>query len=250
MTPEDLLDVVKRTWSDGDYGSVLDIVTAEWPAISSRSGQPEDAETCRLAMISAAAQARYPVSVLWQARALTRFVALDWHEGAAAVIMSNTFRLLALANDGYSNGKTYDVLRPAPEAVLLLQDLLPFTERPGRGYKCGPTPELIARFVHEKSGFLLALELRWEDAIAAYDRAEAYVKPEPRGQVKVPLGRALVRYLSERDAGRDGQESAAVTEQLSADPRTLAHEDLSQTAKINLERMHEGRLDLIPYEIL
>lgn len=250
MTPGDLLDTAKRTWSDGDNRGVLGIVTSEWPAITSRSGQPEDAETCRLAMIAAAAERLYPVSTLWQARALVRFVALDWHEGAAAVIMAGTFRLLAMANDDYAYGHTYDVLRPAPEAVGLLEDLMPFTKGAGRGFTCGPTPELIARFVHEKSGFLLTLEHRWDDALEAYDRAMDYVAPEPRGQVKVPLGRAVLGYLSERDAGRDGQEFAAITDQLSADKRTQDHDDLSRRAKANLDRMREGRLDLVPYEIL
>ncbi len=249
-TPGELLALVKRTWSDGDYRGVLEIAAAEWPAISSRSGPPEDAETCRLAMISAAAAKRYSESVLWQARAMTRFVALDWHEGAAAVIMTGTFRLLAMANDDYADGMTYDVLRPAPEAVLMLEDLVPFTKRPGRGFDCGPAPDLIARFVHEKSGFLLALERRWEDAFAAYDRAMDYVASEQRGQVKVPLGRAAVTYLSERAAGRDGHEGIAITEKLAADERTRHHDDLTRIAETNLERMRDGRPDLIPYEIL
>lgn len=29
---------------------------------------------------------------------MSRFIALDWHEGAAVVIMSNMFRLLAMAS--------------------------------------------------------------------------------------------------------------------------------------------------------
>lgn len=250
MAPGDLLNTVKRTWSDGDYGRVLDIVTAEWPAVSSRSKIPQDAETCRLAMISAASLKRYTESVLWQARALTRFVVLDWREGAAAVIMSNTYRLLAMANDDYVKGVTFDVLQPAPEAALVLADLIPIAEGPGRGFDFGPNPELVARFVYEKSGFLLTIERRWEEAAAAYDRALDYVTHEPRGQVKVPLGRAVVTYLSERDAGRDGLDAAAVTERLAADPRTLAHRDLSELATTNLDRMRQGRLDLVPYEIL
>jgi hypothetical protein len=250
MTPSELLDVVRRSWSQGNYDDVLGMVEAEWHMISTRSGQPEDAETCRLAMITAAERKRYSAYVVWQSRALARFVALDWHEGAAAVMMPNAFRLLAMANDNYPNGKTYDVLRPAPEALLVLEDLMSFCEGPERGFECGPTPELIARFVHEKSGFLLAIERRWDDSVAAYDRALAYAADESRGQVKVPLGRALVSYLSQRDAGRDGQEGADVTARLAVDPRTLAHQDLSQTAQANLERMRAGRFDLIPYEIL
>lgn len=250
MTPEELLGALRVAWSACDYEGVLSTVTGQWPAINSRSERPEDAETCRLAMISAASLKLYAVGVLWQARALARFVALDWHEGAAAVIMSNAFRLLAIANDDFVDGETFDVLRPAPEAVQVLEELLPFTEGPGRGFTCGPTPELIARFVHEKSGFLLAVERRWEEALAAYDRALKYVALEPRGQVKVQLGRAAVSYLSERDAGRDGKEAVRLTEQLAADPRTLEHEDLTGTAQTNLKRMREGRLDLVPYEIL
>ena len=137
MSPGELLDVVRRCWSQGDYHRVLSIVRAEWPSVSSRAKQPEDAETCRLAMLAAAAEHLYSDSVLWQARALARFVALDWHEGAAAVIMSTTFRLLAMANNDYMEGSTYDVLRPAPEALLALKELEPFAEGPGRGFECG-----------------------------------------------------------------------------------------------------------------
>jgi len=122
MTPSELLDVVRRSWSQGNYDDVLGMVEAEWHMISTRSGQPEDAETCRLAMITAAERKRYSAYVVWQSRALARFVALDWHEGAAAVMMPNAFRLLAMANDNYPNGKTYDVLRPAPEALLVRPD--------------------------------------------------------------------------------------------------------------------------------
>jgi hypothetical protein len=257
MTPRQLFEVVVGLRGRAD-DELLRTVAGEWPAMESRRATPEDAETCRLAMLAAMALSWHSINILWQARAYVKFLALDWREGVASVVMTNAFRLLAIANDNYPQGRSYDVLHPAPEAVKVLEALRPFAIGPGSGFDVGPTPALVARFIDEKSGFLLTLEKRWDEAEAAYDRALAQVAADPdasgdpHGKLRVQLGRELVRYLRESASGGDGRAAAAATAQLVKDNEELlkGHHRLSEIAGGNASRMLSGRADVLPYELL
>ena len=249
LTPRELLDQVRVLWGTSDRDA-LDLADRNWAAINDRHGCPEDAETCRLAMVAAATQGHYLESVLWQSRALARFIALNWPEGAAAIMMTNVYRMLAIANADYLQGGTYDVLRPCPAALGVLDELKRFANGSDSIFDFGPTAELVARIIDEKTAFLLSLEHRWSDALRSYASAAKHVANEPRGQVKIQLGEQLVIYLRDRERGGDGLRAATQTNELARDSRTLQNIDLRRTAEINASRMQAGRADLLPYEIL
>jgi hypothetical protein len=248
LTRRQLLEEVRQL-SGVDSAGLLRVAGDNMTAMTRRVATAEDAETCRLAMLAGSEAQRYADSTLWHGRALARFVALDWHSGAAAVLMTDFFRLLGMANQiGYQTC-TVDQLQPAPLALELLAELRPFTRQaePDRGF--GPTPRLILRFIEEKSGFALMLGKDWDGARACYLRALDHVSGERRGEMKVPLGLALVDYLADRAAGRDGAPAARRTADLIAhgDPTGL---EFLRSARTNLDRMADGRVDLLPYELL
>lgn len=245
----EFLAAVQDRWSESP-AEVLRLVTEQWSAIASRSRCAEDAEACRQAMLAAGALDEYVVTGMWKARALARFAALDWREGVAAILMVDVFKVLAVAHEGYPDGTTFDVLRPCPEALAIIDELRPFAERGGRPYDFGPDAELLTRFVHEKVGFLLAVEGRFDAAEERYEQALRHVIAEPRGQVKVRAGLELVRYLRDLAQGGRGAAASAATATLAANPLTRRFSDIAAIADANVERMREARRDVLPYELL
>lgn len=245
----ELLAAVQDRWSVSP-AEVLRLLTDQWPAVASRSRCAEDAEGCRQAMLAAGALREYVVAGMWKARALARFAALDWHEGVAAILMVDVFKVLAVAHEGYPDGTGFDVLRPCPEALAIIDELRPFAEQGGRPYDFGPDAELLTRFLHEKAGFLLAVAGRFDAAEECYEQALQHVFAEPRGQMKVRAGLELVRYLRDVEEGGSGAAAAAATATVAADPLMRRFSDIAAIADANVERMREGRRDVLPYELL
>jgi hypothetical protein len=248
-TPQELLDEISRHWFVDDR-RVLDLMDEQWPVIAARETCPEDAESCRLTMLSASALQLGQLRAVWRARAQSRFVALNWVEGCAAIMMTDIYPMLAVANDGYPDGTTLDVLRPCAAAVAVLDELVRFSSPPGSGHPVGPGPTLIARFVSEKTGLLLLIEGRFDEAEACYLRALHHAGSDSRGKGKVRAGLELVRYLRDLDAGGSGQVAADATAVIAAELAGGRHPDMAQIAATNAERMRSGRRDVLAYEIL
>lgn len=245
----ELLDAVRERWSVSP-AEVLRLVTDQWRGVAARTLCAEDAESCRQAMLAAGALQKYAVAGMWKARALARFAALDWREGVAAILMVDVFKVLAVAHEGYPEGTTFDVLRPCPEALAIMDELRPFAEQGGRPHDFGPDAELLTRFRYEKTGFLLAVAGRFDDAEQHYEQALKHVLAEPRGQVKVRAGLELVRYLRDLAQGGSGTVAFAATEALAADPLMRRFSDMAAIADVNVERMREGGRNVLPYELL
>lgn len=250
MSAVELLNAVYGRWPTDEATGVLDLAASNWEAIRARPLTAEDGETCRQAMLAAVGLGRYLEGARWRARAMSRFIATDWKEGAISVVMTDAFRVLEMANDGYPRGKTVDVLLPSEDAMEILSELRPFATGEARPNAIGPDPALIARFMHEKRGFFLVLAERWDEAVASYDEALKYVENERRGELKVGAGRALALYLQDVADGGDGRVAAGSTAAIAKAARDHGVTDVAKVAEANLPVMRTGGGALRPYEIL
>lgn len=238
-----------------DAAAALELADREWPGVHTRAANAADAETCRLAMLSCLDPgiADHGRAATWRARALARFALIGWREGVASILMAGAFTALAQANRDYADGKTLDVVVGSDEALLVLDELEPFTVEPGSGITVGtrsPTPQLVRRFLYEKRGFLLLLAGRYADARASYAEAAGAAATSPRGSIKVRAGLALVDYRAALDGDGDPADALARTEAVATDARELGEADLVRDAEHNAAVMRAGGTDLVAYEIL
>lgn len=228
------------------------LVEASWAGLASREPCPEDAEVCRLVMLTAAQAQDYSAVRLWRARALSRFTAIGWVEGVAAIIMGEAFAELARENHDYTNGRTLDVIRPSAAALGILSEIERFTVGEGTPFVLGPgspSRPVLRRLFYEKRGFLQLLTGDHDAAGHSYDLALTAAEASPRGRVKVRLGRLLIDYLQLQ--GREGAEVIATeTEALAGEAFRAASPDVSQTADLNAAVMRQRGQQLVPYEIL
>lgn len=228
------------------------LVDAEWLTVSERSANAEDAEVCRLAMLAAVQTRDYGAVRLWRARALARFAAIGWVEGIAYIVMGEAFVELAQVNDGYSQGRTLDLIKPSGVGLGVLAELERFTVGQGSGFQLGPSAPsqaVLKRLIHEKRGFLLLLSGEYVEARAAYDLAYDAAGANRRGQIKVRLGRCLADYLAAGTA-EQRERVAQQTELLGQEALEASSPDVAETAEINSNVMREGGLALVPYELL
>ncbi|WP_431818138.1 hypothetical protein [Gordonia jacobaea] len=255
MRPEQLYAIVAERFrtatEDETIRQVLEIVSVEWDTIRQRSATAEDAEACRLAMLLAV-KLNLPTVPVWKARAMSRYVAIGWQEGVGALLLSEALSVLARVNDDYSAGRHLDRVRPSAEALAILDELSHFTSQPGTTIKLGPgspSPDLVARFMHENRGFLLLVADRLPDARDSFLRALA-IAESPRGRLKCELWLTATEYLQHVDEGCSVDSYSAKTLTL----RTQAHElnclDLADTASFNASEMRKRSRHLLPYAIV
>jgi hypothetical protein len=248
-TPRELMKLAQRLL-DNDPQELLRQVAEQWPAMTDRV-EPEDAETCRLAMLAASLGGPAPAHeiALWRTRGLTRAALCGWTEGAGALIMSEAFRVLSAANDDYEQGRTIDVIRPSAQAYDMLQELGHIAAYPASGHDFGPTPDVIRRFWHEKSGFMLCVADDLAAAAARYALAFETAQGNVRGALKVRAGALLVDYLIDLSGGGDGaaqaEETAGIAERAADD-----QPDVARDAQRNAAVMRERGRALQPYEML
>ena len=258
LSPADLYSAVAEAGPARDPKTALAIGTDQLDYLLARSATPEDAETCRLLMLTEYGHgedpARFARGAVWGARAMARFVSVGWDEGAASLMMGDAFRVLSVHNKDYPDGATIDrIAWPQDDAPLsILREIEPFTHAPGSGIALGPsspTPPLIRRFYHEKSGFMLLVARRFAEARAAY-HAALDGELSTRGKIKVELGLALVDYVEAVETGGDPAPAADATDALRQQAREHDQVDLVRDAEHNLQGMRAGALTLWPYEIL
>lgn len=140
-----------------------------------------------------------------------------------------------------------DLLQPAPHALAALQELEVYLQAPDSGIRLGPSSPsqaLVRRFLHEKSGFLLLVAGEFDRARESYAHAAREAEGQPRGEVKVAFGAALVEYVA--DPGVGAEPTRALLERGDAG----GWNDLVGTAQHNVAGMEQGRLDVLGYEIL
>lgn len=252
MLAEQLYRAIADLAPSVDPKAALALGERHWPEIAARDPNPYDAETCRL--LSLAVVVEQPSDALladvWRTRALTRFALTGWHEGVASVAMGRSFVALAHVNNDYRRGVTLDVLKGSQAAVDILDELKPFLQVPSSGISVGPrspSQPVLARFLHEKRGFLLMLLGLLDEARESYELAASVAEGNARGTVKVQLGRVLVEYIA-------GAHETALAETRTAvgTARELGRdgEDLVEIGEHNIAVMERGGRDLRPYEIL
>lgn len=252
MTAEELFALLFELAPNVDPDAALALGEVQWPAMASRTPCPHDAESCRLLSL-AALELNPPdflAADLWRTRALTRFALSGWHEGMAAVLMGRALTALSKANEDYPNGKTLDVIQGCRPALAFLDELEYFIRASPSGISVGPrSPDqaLLARFLHEKRGFLLLALGDLDAAKQSYKEASAAAVGNPRGSVKVRLGHALVDYVSGARS-----EALADTRAALADAKQLgpAGIDLVEWGEANVTVMERNGVELRPYEIL
>ena len=220
--------------------------------ITARDPNPHDAESCRLLSLAATEQdpPDFALATQWRDRALDLFTRIGWYEGIAAVLMAKAFIALAKRNDDFPRGKTLDVIEGSEDAVDLMDEILPFLQRDPTGITVGelsPSHAVLSRWYHEKRGFFLLALDRVGEARESYELAAEAAAGNPRGTVKVRLGRALVDYVA-------GSHDTALPDTRNAvdDARRLGpgSQDLVEYGERNIAVMEEDGHDLRPYEIL
>lgn len=247
----EVADLFRDAHTEDGAMALLDFVASRWPEIASREPTPEDAEVCRLAMLSAVHAQDFPQSRLWRARALARFSALGWHEGTASILMGIAFEELARANDDYALGKTLDKIQSSDVALGIWDELERFTFGAESGFALGPgspTQAVVRRFFYEKRGFLLLLSEDYASAREMYGRALQSAAGNIRGEVKVKLGLGLVDYLAA--GGLANADAAEATAALGESAAASGHRDLADIAEANSKVMRAGGHELQAYEIL
>ncbi|MEJ7783381.1 MAG: hypothetical protein WKF96_01170 [Solirubrobacteraceae bacterium] len=250
LSPRELLDLIDKLWASQTPQAVLDTAAEHEADLIARSPQPEDAETCRQVMLAAVRLGDLAEARVWRVRATRRFAAVGWPAGTAAILMTELYRALFEANDGYPDGKTLDVLRPAPDAARVLDELRPVAAGPASGFPFGPDPALIARFLHEKTGVVLMIEGDYAAAVSAFEAAIAFAAGEPRGKVKVELGKVLAEYLAAAPTGADAAQYADRTDQLAAEADAIGQNDIAEIARAKEAGMRAGSRGLSLYEML
>lgn len=254
MNERELLDRVFELAPTADPRAALALGEQEAMALEARPAYAEDAETCRLLSIAAAAVGEYAVGAAWRRRALLRGALIGWTEMVAALVMSDAFIALSKRNDDYSIGKTLDSIQGEPESLRILAELEPFTVEPGSGISVtakSPSPALIRRFVLEKRGsFQLALG-DFAAAAESYTAAEAAAE-NARGKLKSHAGLALAQYLIATEGGDRGAADSALAETAAVESRAMEirEPDVASTARHNVDVMRRGGRDLLLYEIL
>lgn len=250
LSPGELLLAVKVA-SSSSSESVLRLGEEQSSFLASRPASFEDAESCRLIALGAAGAEQYAKAQVWRTRSYARCLELDWHAGAAVVMISDLFRVLEMANDRYPHGQTLDVMISAPEGELLLDELERFTTCAPIAQGFGPDGDLIARFCADKRGYLSLLDKDWAAAERWYSHAGTLLTPkDERGRIKVDLGLALVRYMRDVAEGGDGSLHARETAAIAESGAIKVHKDLYDAAGTNAARMSEARRDLVTYEVL
>lgn len=241
--------------ADQEPAHALALAEEQWPAMHARPATPHDAETCRLLSLAALKleEVNLVLAERWRTRALARFALLGWKEGVAAVFMGRAFVALAQANDDYPDGLTLDRITGSTESLEVMRELVPFAAGPASDFEVGdrsPSPKLIERFLHEKSGFFEMLLGRYEEARASYERAAQAAVGSIRGEIRVRAGLAMVDYLQDLHDGGDGAAGMASTAEVADAARNAAQHDVARAARHNVEVMKRVGRDLQAYEIL
>lgn len=251
-SPRHLLDQVNHRWWS-DPASVLAEVAQEWESIGhNRPPHAEDAEVCRQAMLAATSLGQPADARIWRMRALSRFVAVGWGVGAAAVLMTQMHEALSLANEGYVRGTTIDVLVPSDEAMAVLRELEPFAtpDADDPRFDFGPTARLIARFVVEKQAMLHTIAGDYAAAERGYSAAAELAVDEPRGALKIRGGRLLVRYLDALDKGADTEQFSNLANELASEAAASDQLDIVAWASHNVSAMSVRSKSVQLYEML
>lgn len=235
---------------DATPSAAIELGDQQWPTIRARTANKYDAETCRLLSLAALGlpEPNWTLAELYRCRALARFALIGWSEGVAAVMMGTAFAILGDANQGYSRGRSLDVIVGSPEALAVFDELEPFTTGPGSGISVGdrsPTPSLIERFLHEKRGFMLLTLREFDAARASYEKAARVAVGSARGALRVRLGALLVDYVAGSSAGAVSAQADLV--EAAAE---LGHRDLLTLSQHNLSVMSEGGANVLSYEML
>ena len=250
LSPRELLDLIDAAWASKTPQMVLDAAAEHESDLVARAPGPEDAETCRQIMLAAVRLGDLGEARVWRVRATRRFAAVGWPEGVAAIQMTELYRALFEANDGYPDGMTLDVLKPAADATRVLEELRPVADGPASDFGFGPNPALIARFLHEKTAALRTIEGDYAAAVAAFGAASEFAADEPRGKVKVALGRALAEYLGAATTDADVTPFSDRTAKLAAEADALGQNDIAAIARANADAMRAGSRRLSLYEML
>ena len=250
MEAAELLAQALKLWATDDAALVA-LAESEYGHLAERAPNPEDAETCRLTALSCIAELDTAAMVVWRARAFSRCAAIGWTCGVAALVMSDAFRILGMANNNYPGGHKLDVVHGDAQALAVIEELEVLLSVPDRvDVPFGPNPRLVRRWHCEKRAFLLLVSRRYDEALAWYDAAAQHVEQGSRGSIRVQLGREQTRYLAAPAQGRDGTEPTAVTGELAAVAAAALQADIARLAGQNHELMLAGRVDLLPYEML
>lgn len=250
---ERVANLYRHAQDESGRRQALNFVEEQWHRLADRAPLPEDAETCRLAMLLAAQLREVAMVPLWRSRALTRYVQTGWNEGVASLLLSEALAELARANDGYPDGGYLDAIRPSAEALAILNEMEPFSVEPGSGISTGygsPTPATVARLMYENRALLLLISGSFEEARKDFLNAVTAAGENPRGRVKSLLGLALADYVQSVHAGNADASAVEATRELAQEAHALGFGDLVSAGRHNLAEMGRGGLHLLPYAIL
>lgn len=256
LSPHELLAAVTRCLRADDQDEAIDLAARNWAAMSLRPHCPEDAETCRAAMLACATRAEaddYSRAALWRVRGLARGLSVGWTVFVAALMIPEAFRVFDVANDSRARLTPLLQLRDSAEARGIIEELAGFLDHESPSYGFGPDRETLARLYWEKRGFLLCVARDYAGALDSYARAAEFVATDVRGCLKVRGGSALTLYLRGlHDGDERSMERALVdTTELAEEAAASPFRDIARIVPANRDAMAEHDSNrLICYEAL
>ena len=256
VDPRALLENIAKQIDD-DPRTALRTGEEQAEAIGARAPLAEDGETCRLLVIAAANLQDQHGADAWRARSRRIADSIPWPELGAALDMSESLRDLAIANGGTTNGKGLDELVGTPEALAILDRMLPVVRGVDSGIgetlpNAAPTRARCRRWYYENRGTHLLTLGRYEAASAEFATAAVEAALDPRGNLKSQAGGALADYLLALDSADAAGIDAAVdnTDAIAQSARALPNgADLAESALRNAAVMRARGRGLTIYAI-
>ena len=102
------------------------------------------------------------------------------------------------------------------------------------------SPAILSRLLDEKLGFFSTVAGRFAEAEAWYDSALEKSQGDSRGEVKVALGRELVRYLRALHEGTSTSPSIEASLEFAGSPKLVKAQDVEETLHVNPPRCEQA----------
>lgn len=254
MSTAGVLGEAQTLYKRGEFQGVVDLVDACWDSLGALAPTKDAADLCRITMLShyrLAAGGRfhehYLSGYLWRVRALIRAAASGWVAGVVALAQTEALRIQSAENHGVPTSSPE--YRVVPQARDILSELEPYADPDDPGDSpLQPSPRVVGRLLYEKRGFLHYLAGHYEAALADYDKALEFTGKDERAELKVLGGRASVLYAAGDPTQR--QTALALLKEVERRCEAGGYNEIARISAQNIERVADGREDLVPYETL
>lgn len=230
MRVTDLLEELLRLHRLGERALTVRAAEVAWPEICELPPTSAHGSVCRLAAIAAYDQLDYATGDVWWHRAMAFYRLAGCRRGVVALMITPALR-------------SFDLQHP-DVAMMLLEAMEAFGELDDEGADEPYSRGTLLRVVSEHLADCHFRQRRYDDAIAAYERALRHMIPatraqtldEVRGELKVRGGLSLARWFGSTEGGPAREGAMEEMRSILARSTNCAHlEHVHRTTVHNLE---------------